>query len=128
MNTVIDELRLEKIEAIHGRAEDYAKPDLLREKYDICVSRAVANLASLSEYCLPYVKTNGFFVSYKSERVSEEIQNAKKAIALLGGEIFHQEEFILPHSDIYRNLLVLRKVKATPKNIRERRDFRQRSP
>jgi len=115
LNTVIDELRLEKIEAIHGRAEDYAKPDLLREKYDICVSRAVANLASLSEYCLPYVKTNGFFVSYKSERVSEEIQNAKKAIALLGGEIFHQEEFILPHSDIYRNLLVLRKVKATPK-------------
>lgn len=79
MNTVIDELRLEKIEAIHGRAEDYAKPDLLREKYDICVSRAVANLASLSEYCLPYVKTNGFFVSYKSERVSEEIQNAKKS-------------------------------------------------
>lgn len=115
LNTVIDGLGLEKIEAIHGRAEDFAKPDLLREKYDVCVSRAVANLASLSEYCLPYVKTNGFFVSYKSEKVSEEIQNAKKAIALLGGEIFHQEEFILPNSDIYRNLLVIQKVKATPK-------------
>lgn len=115
LNTVIDGLGLEKIEAIHGRAEDYAKPDLLREKYDICVSRAVANLASLSEYCLPYVKTNGYFVSYKSEKVSEEIQNAKKAIALLGGEISHQEEFILPNSDIYRKLLVIQKVKATPK-------------
>lgn len=115
LNTVIDGLGLEKIEPIHGRAEDFAKPDLLREKFDVCVSRAVANLASLSEYCLPYVKTNGFFVSYKSEKVSEEIQNAKKAIALLGGEIFHQEEFILPNSDIYRNLLVIQKVKATPK-------------
>ncbi len=115
LNTVIDGLGLERIEAIHGRAEDFAKPDLLREKYDVCVSRAVANLASLSEYCLPYVKTNGFFVSYKSEKVSEEIQNAKKAIALLGGEIFHQEEFILPNSDIYRNLLVIQKIKATPK-------------
>lgn len=115
LNTVIDKLGLEKIEAIHGRAEDYAKPDLLREKYDICVSRAVANLATLSEYCLPYVKTDGFFVSYKSERVSEEIQIAKKAIILLGGEIFHQEEFILPCSDIYRNLFVVRKVDMTPK-------------
>lgn len=115
LNIVIDGLGLERIEAIHGRAEDFAKPDLLREKFDVCVSRAVANLASLSEYCLPYVKTNGFFVSYKSEKVSEEIQNAKKAIALLGGEIFHQEEFILPNSDIYRNLLVIQKIKATPK-------------
>ncbi|MDE7321620.1 MAG: 16S rRNA (guanine(527)-N(7))-methyltransferase RsmG [Lachnospiraceae bacterium] len=115
LREVIEKLGLEKISAIHGRAEDFAKPDLLREKFDICVSRAVANLSTLSEYCLPYVKAGGFFVSYKSEKVTKEIQFAKKAIDVLGGEVYHQEEFLLPCSDIYRNLFVIRKVNATPK-------------
>ena len=68
LNEVIAVLELHNIEAIHGRAEDYAKPDLLRERFDICVSRAVAHLSTLSEYCLPYVKRKGFFVSYKIGR------------------------------------------------------------
>ena len=77
LNEVIAVLELHNIEAIHGRAEDYAKPDLLRERFDICVSRAVAHLSTLSEYCLPYVKRKGFFFSYKSEKASEELQSEK---------------------------------------------------
>ena len=77
LNEVIAVLELHNIEAIHGRAEDYAKPDLLRERFDICVSRAVAHLSTLSEYCLPYVKRKGFFVSYKSEESFRRIAGSK---------------------------------------------------
>lgn len=116
LNEVINQLGLKDIEAIHGRAEDYAKPTALRESFDVCVSRAVANLATLSEYCLPYVKVGGSFVSYKSEKIVEEKQQAQKAISILGGEIEidSQNEFMLPFSDIYRNLFVIKKVKKTP--------------
>ena len=115
LDEVIAQLGLENIDTIHGRAEDYAKPQLLREKYDICVSRAVANLSTLSEYCLPFVKTGGCFVSYKSEKICDEANEAKKAIFLLGGEVKDQVEFNLPDSDIYRNLFVIEKKSSTPK-------------
>ena len=114
LNEVIDQLGLKNIEAIHGRAEDFAKPDLLREKFDLCVSRAVANLSTLSEYCLPYVKPDGFFISYKSEKIMEEINLAENAIEILGGEVYDQKEFMLPFSDIYRNLFMIKKVRNTP--------------
>jgi 16S rRNA (guanine527-N7)-methyltransferase len=114
LQTVIDELGLTNIKAIHGRAEDFAKKGQLREQYDLCVSRAVANLSTLSEYCLPYVKVGGSFISYKSEKVEEEKVAAEHAISLLGGEIEKQVEFMIPSSDIYRNLLVIRKIKETP--------------
>lgn len=114
LNEVISVLELSGINAIHGRAEDYAKPNQLREKYDLCVSRAVANLAVLSEYCLPYVKVGGKFISYKSERVSEELQEAEYAIDILGGKIEEQVAFTLPDSDIYRNLVVVSKKIQTP--------------
>lgn len=114
LNEVISSLGLEDIEAIHGRAEDFAKPDMLRGTFDLCVSRAVANLSTLSEYCLPYVKTGGYFISYKSEKIVEESKAAEHAIQLLGGSIDSQNEFTLPNSDIYRNLFVIKKVKATP--------------
>lgn len=114
LNEVIQKLQLENITAVHGRAEDFAKPGSLRETFDICVSRAVANLSTLSEYCVPYVKKDGIFVSYKSERLTEELTKAKGAVFLLGGKIEDQVEFHLPNSDIYRNLLVIRKVKNTP--------------
>ena len=78
LDEVIAQLGLEDIDTIHGRAEDYAKPDKLREKYDVCVSRAVANLATLSEFCLPFVKVGGFFVSYKSEKISDEAMEADR--------------------------------------------------
>ena len=115
LNTVIDELGLTGIDTIHGRAEDYAKPDLFRECFDVCVSRAVANLSTLSEYCLPFVKIGGMFIPYKSEKVSEEIEAAKHPISILGGNVNRQIEFILPDSDIYRNLVVIDKVHETPK-------------
>ena len=117
LDEVILQLGLEDIDTIHGRAEDFAKPDKLREKYDICVSRAVANLATLSEFCLPFVKVGGCFVSYKSEKISDEANDAQKAITMLGGNVKEQIEFMLPDSDIYRNLFVIEKTSATPKRF-----------
>lgn len=115
LNEVISRLGLTEIEAIHGRAEDFAKPGQLREHYDICVSRAVANLSTLSELCLPFLKIGGKFISYKSEKAMEELPGAKHAIYLLGGEISQQESFLLPDSDINRNLVIIEKIKQTPK-------------
>lgn len=115
LQEVIDGLGLENVETLHGRAEDFAKPNMLREKFDLCVSRAVANLSTLSEYCLPYVKIGGCFISYKSEKVSEEIKEADNSIKVLGGKMEGQIGFTLPSSDICRNLIVIRKCNSTPK-------------
>lgn len=115
LNAVIEKLNLIGVEAIHGRAEDFAKAGKLREKYDLCVSRAVANLSTLSEYCLPFVKEGGQFISYKSEKIVEEKEAAENAIKILGGKVSNQVEFTLSDSDIYRNLFVIEKVKQTPK-------------
>lgn len=115
LDTVINKLDLTNCQTYHGRAEDYAKENLLREKYDLCVSRAVASLSTLSEYCLPYVKVGGNFISYKSGKISEEALQAEKAIQILGGRVERQVEFILPNSDIYRNVYIIKKEKSTPK-------------
>lgn len=114
LNAVIEELKLENVSTVHGRAEDFAKAGKLREKYDLAVSRAVANMSTLTEYCLPFVKEGGYFISYKSEKIAEEIETAGKAIHVLGGKVDSQHEFILPNSDIYRNLFVIKKIKQTP--------------
>jgi 16S rRNA (guanine527-N7)-methyltransferase len=108
-------LSLIDVEAVHGRAEDYAKPSLFREKYDICVSRAVANLSTLSEYCLPFVRVGGQFISYKSEKIEEEAAAAEKAIHILGGDVKDKKDFYLPDSDIHRILYVIEKKSVTPK-------------
>lgn len=115
LNCVIETLGLTGIQAVHGRAEDFAKPSHFREKYDLCVSRAVANMTTLSEYCLPFVKVGGQFISYKSEKLTEELESAQNAIHLLGGQVKDQIEFVLPGSDIYRNLLVIEKIRETPR-------------
>lgn len=114
LNEVISELEIDGVTTVHGRAEDFAKPDKLREKFDLCVSRAVANLSTLSEYCLPFVKKDGLFISYKSEKITEEYANAEKAISILGGKVEDQIEFNLPNSEIFRNLFMIKKIKATP--------------
>lgn len=114
LKEVISKLQLTDIAAMHGRAEDFAQNKEYRESFDLCVSRAVANLATLSEYCLPFVKKNGRFISYKSEKVSEEFEISGKAISVLGGEYENQVTFELPDSDIYRNLFVIKKKSATP--------------
>ena len=128
LNEVIDALQLNGIEAIHGRAEDYAKPGKLREKYDLCVSRAVANLSTLSEYCLPYVKVGGEFISYKSEKSAEEMDEAVNAIDLLGGKIQEQITFMLPDSDIYRNLVVIEKINETPQKYPRKAGMASKKP
>ena len=115
LDAVIDKLSLTRIKTIHGRAEDLAKPGNLRESFDLCVSRAVANLSTLSEYCIPFVKKGGYFISYKSEKITEEMETAQNAISILGGEVKKQVEFMLPDSDIYRNLFVIEKKRETPK-------------
>jgi 16S rRNA (guanine527-N7)-methyltransferase len=115
LNEVIEKLGLKDITALHGRAEDFAKQKEYRENFDLCVSRAVANLSSLSEYCIPYVKKGGMFVSYKSGAVEEELEMAKKAIFLLGGEKKEVVKFTLPDSDIERSLVLIEKVQGTPK-------------
>lgn len=114
LNDVIDKLKLENIYTLHGRAEDYAKKREYRERFDICVSRAVANLSSLSEYCIPFVRIGGSFISYKSSDSDDEINQSGKAINLLGGEIVKIDKFLLPESDIGRSLIEIKKVKNTP--------------
>lgn len=115
LQEVIDELGLEEIEAVHGRAEDLARKAEYRENFDLCVSRAVANLASLSEYCIPFVKTGGQFVSYKSGNCEEEIQESKKAIQILGGKIKKVDKFELGEAS--RSFVVIEKVKNTSKKF-----------
>ena len=107
-------LKLENITAIHGRAEEFAKNKAYRETYDLCVSRAVSNLATLSEYCLPYVKTGGFFISYKSGTVQEEVEQAQKAVKILGGRIQDVVYFQLPDSEIQRSLRCDREGQSDP--------------
>ena len=113
MKEVISQLGLQKIEAVHGRAEDLARAGEYREKFDFCVSRAVADLSSLVEYCLPFVKIDGLFVAYKSANVEEEIERAGKAIQLLGGRLDKKEEFQIPNSSYRRTFLFIQKIHQT---------------
>ena len=115
LNEVISELGLSGIETIHSRAEELGKNPSFREKYDFAVSRAVANLASLSELCLPFVKVGGYFISMKGPKAEEEIENAKKAISLLGGEYVKTLNYSLDDTDASHNLVIIKKVSPTPK-------------
>ena len=115
LEEVIETCHLEQIRTVHGRAEDLGKRGSeMREHFDIVVSRAVANLSSLSEYCLPFVKKGGCFVSYKSGSAMEEIENARYAINILGGSIEKECSFTLPGTDLNRTLVVIRKNRETP--------------
>lgn len=114
LDEVFPLLGLKHISALHGRAEEYAKNKSYRESFDLCVSRAVSNLSTLSEYCLPFVKCGGMFISYKSGNVQDEILQAEKAIQILGGTISDVKYFQLPDSDIYRSLILIEKMKPTP--------------
>lgn len=128
LNAVIERLKLFGIKTLHERAEDYARQDTYREQFDLCVSRAVANLSTLSEYCLPFVKKDGLFISYKSEKIGEEWKAAEKAISLLGGRVKEQLEFMLPGSDIFRNLFVIEKISDTPKRFPRKAGMPSKEP
>ena len=115
LNEVISQLGLENICAVHGRAETLGRNPEYREQFDYCVSRAVANMAVLSEYCIPFVKVGGSFVPYKSGAVEDELNQAKHAIFLLGGKVEECKCFNLPDTDIQRAIIKIQKHQSTPK-------------
>ena len=113
LNEVIRVTNIENIKAVHGRAEDMGVNPNFREKYDIAVARAVANLPVLLEYCLPFVKINGVFIAMKGSNI-EELNNSSKALDILGGKIEKIEKMELPFTNIERNVVVVRKFRHTP--------------
>ncbi len=113
LNDVIDKLKLTNVKAIHSRAEELARNKTYREKYDVAVSRAVANLSTLVEYMLPFVSVGGKSICMKGPNIEEELKNAKNAIKELGGEIIKIENFKLPESDNERNIVIIKKIKET---------------
>lgn len=115
LQEVIEKLHLSGIKALHSRSEDFGRDKIYREKFDICVSRAVANIATLSEYCIPLVRVGGVFVAYKSGKIEEELEKGKRAIHVLGGEIEGTEDFILSGTDAKRSLIIIKKKKNTEK-------------
>lgn len=125
---VIDTLGLDDIIAVHGRAEEMARQKNYREQFDICVSRAVANLSTLSEYCLPFVKEGGSFVSYKSSDIEEEINLAHNAIKTLGGKLTVVKKITLPGSEIERSFVIIDKVKKTPKTYPRKAGTASKNP
>lgn len=116
LEEVLSRIGVKEIMGVHGRAEDFGKKTGYRENYDLCVSRAVANLSSLSEYCLPFVKVGGTFVSYKSGKVQEEVVQAEHAVKTLGGEMMEPVYLRLPDSDIERSFIIIKKKMPTPKD------------
>ena len=115
LKEVCTDLGLEGVWVVHGRAEDIGRQAEHREMYDLCVSRAVANLSSLSEYCMPFVKVGGYFIPYKAGEIDEELNQAKKAIGILGGKLKSVEKFVLPGTDAARSLVMIEKVKPVSK-------------
>lgn len=114
LEALTKQLELESVTCIHGRAEDFAKEDQFRENFDLVVSRAVSNLSTLSEYCIPFVKENGFFIAYKSVDCDFEVDDAQHAIQVLGGKIDKITQFNVPGVDIKRTYVCIRKCKSTP--------------
>lgn len=115
LDEVISQLGLTEICTIHGRAEEYARKEEYREQFDLCVSRAVANLSTLSEYCLPYIQVGGIFVPYKSGEIDDEVEQSKKAVRILGGNIKDVMKFELPGTDIHRSFVLIHKEQHTQK-------------
>ena len=115
LDEVISQLGLTEICTIHGRAEEYARKEEYREQFDLCVSRAVANLSTLSEYCLPYIQVGGIFVPYKSGEIDDEVEQSKKAVRILGGNIKKVMKFELPGTDIHRSFVLIHKEQHTQK-------------
>ncbi len=128
LDEVIDALELTDIDTIHGRAEEGGRNAALRGQFDFVVSRAVANMAVLSEYCLPFAKVGGYFVPYKSATIEEELASSDKAIKVLGGKLLHTKTVTLPDTDIGRSFVIVKKVKDTPKAYPRKAGTAQKSP
>lgn len=114
LDFVSNSLRLEKVVTVHGRAEEFGKNKEFREKFDLCVSRAVSGLPVLTEYCSPFVRKEGFFLSYKSGEIEEEIDSAENAFEKLKVVNKKIVSYKLPHTDISRSIVILKKIDHTP--------------
>lgn len=114
LKEVCNEVGLNEVSFQHGRAEDFGKDIDFREKYDIAVARAVAQLNVLCEYCLPFVKVGGYFICQKGPNIEEELKNAQKSIEILGGKIIEKKDIKLPYSDETHSIVVIQKIKQTP--------------
>lgn len=128
LNEVINKLDLKNIETIHIRAEELGKNKKYREKFDIATSRAVANMSTLSEYLIPFIKVKGRCICMKSSDIDTELENAKKAINILGCEIESKDKFNLPNSDLGRSVIILRKVKNTPSKFPRKAGTPEKEP
>ena len=128
LQEVIKTAQLKNIRACHGRAEDFGTDPAYRELYDVCVSRAVSNLCTLSEYCIPFLRKGGIFVAYKSADSDTEIKEAGKAIKVFGGELIGVEKFVLPGTDLRRSFVVIKKIQNTPKKYPRKAGMPGKSP
>lgn len=128
LDDVINKIELKNIRAIHGRAEEYAHNKEYREKFDIATSRAVANMSTLSEYLLPFVKIDGMVVAMKGSEINDEINKSKKAINVLGGNLIKIDNFNLPNSDYERNIILIKKEKNTIKKFPRKAGMPSKEP
>ena len=128
LDEVIEELKLKKVRTVHSRAEDAAQNRKYREMFDCSISRAVANLSTLCEYTLPFIRINGLFAAYKAGNIEEELDSAKKAITVLGGEIQSIKNITLPDLNIERNIILIRKIKHTPAKFPRKAGLPQKEP
>ena len=125
LGDVCAETGLENVEFVHGRAEE---PGEMRESFDFAVSRAVARLSMLCEFCLPYVKLGGSFLALKGPAAQEELEEAKKAISILGGKVEKLFEYAVPGTELRHNIVIIRKVSPTPKKYPRRFAMMKKSP
>lgn len=128
LQNLIEKLCLQNVTLVHGRAEDVGQNKLYREQFDVVTARAVANMAVLSEYCLPLVKKGGYLVALKGPKAEKELQDSQKAIKLLGGALCETRELQLPNSDEERTLILVQKVKTTPKKYPRQAGTPHRKP
>ena len=128
LKDLISELGLTDVELVHGRAEDVGQNKLYRERFDIVTAHAVARMSVLSEYCLPLVKKGGYFVALKGPKAEDELDDGKKALEVLGGKLIKDEELTLPASEEERTLVLVQKVKSTPKKYPRQAGTPRRKP
>lgn len=128
LNEVIDQLSLSGVEAVHGRAEDISRRKEYRAVFDLAVSRAVANLRTLSEYCVPFVKVNGYFISYKAGKGLQEIEESANCMRELGCKIMETEEFELSDQDSMRVLIKIKKCRGTSSKYPRKAGIPSRNP
>ena len=128
LDAVIEQLELENVVCVHGRAEDLGKNELYREQFDMCVSRAVAHLAVLCEYCLPFIKKGGKFYSFKAQDIQEEKAESMEAIEILGGEIELIQDTAIPYTEITHSMIQIAKIEHTPEKYPRKAGKPSKSP